>query len=54
MPLPKRMWDNVRHEIDPTITAVASILIVASIVVLALGEVLRRAAERWRTPASSR
>jgi putative spermidine/putrescine transport system permease protein len=42
--LPKRMWDNVRHEIDPTITAVASILIAASIVLLALGEFLRRAA----------
>ena len=40
--LPKRMWDNVRHEIDPTITAVASILIGASIVILALGSVLRR------------
>ncbi len=42
--LPKRMWDNVRHEIDPTITAVASILIAASIVILALGAALRRAA----------
>ena len=44
--LPKRMWDNVRHEIDPTITAVASILIAASIVVLALAEACRRAAGR--------
>ena len=42
--LPKRMWDNVRHEIDPTITAVASILIAGSIVVLTLAELLRRAA----------
>ena len=46
--LPKRIWDNVRHEIDPTITAVASILIAASIVVLAIGEVLRRQTERSR------
>jgi ABC-type spermidine/putrescine transport system permease subunit II len=42
--LPKRMWDNVRHEIDPTITAVASVLIAASIAVLTLAELLRRAA----------
>jgi ABC-type spermidine/putrescine transport system permease subunit II len=42
--LPKRMWDNVRHEIDPTITAVASILIAGSIVVLTLAELFRRAA----------
>jgi ABC-type spermidine/putrescine transport system permease subunit II len=47
--LPKRMWDNVRHEIDPTITAVASILIAASIVVLVLAELLRRGA----TPISA-
>ena len=46
--LPKRMWDNVRHEIDPTITAVASILIAASIVVLALGELLRQRGSRNR------
>ena len=50
--LPKRMWDNVRHEIDPTITAVASILIVASILVLALGEFFRRMTERSRTIGS--
>ena len=49
--LPKRMWDNVRHEIDPTITAVASILIAASIVVLFVGEALRRGAERSRSRA---
>lgn len=51
--LPKRMWDNVRHEIDPTITAVASILIAASILVLALSEFFRRMAERSRTVGSS-
>jgi ABC-type spermidine/putrescine transport system permease subunit II len=50
--LPKRMWDNVRHEIDPTITAVASILIAASIVVLAVGEALRRGTERSRPPTA--
>ena len=49
--LPKRMWDNVRHEIDPTITAVASILIAGSIVVLALAELL---ASRGRRELSSR
>jgi len=37
------MWDNVRHEIDPTITAVASILIAGSIVLLTVAELLRRA-----------
>ena len=44
MTLPKRMWDNVRHEIDPTITAVASVLIAASIALLTVAELLRRAA----------
>jgi ABC-type spermidine/putrescine transport system permease subunit II len=48
MTLPKRMWDNVRHEIDPTITAVASILIAGSIVLLTVAELLRRAAARDR------
>jgi len=40
--LPKRMWDSIREEIDPTTAAVATLLIGLSILVLVLVEVLRR------------
>ena len=40
--LPKRMWDSIREEIDPTTAAVATLLIGLSILVLLLIEVLRR------------
>jgi ABC-type spermidine/putrescine transport system permease subunit II len=40
--LPKRMWDGIRLEYDPTITAVSSLLIALTIlVVLALGTLQR-------------
>ena len=41
--LPKRMWDGIRLEYDPTITAVSSLLIaLAILVVLGLGTLQRR------------
>jgi len=40
--LPKRMWDSIREEIDPTTAAVATLLIGLSLLVLVLVEVLRR------------
>lgn len=40
--LPKRMWDSIREEIDPTTAAVATLLIGLSILVLILVELLRR------------
>jgi ABC-type spermidine/putrescine transport system permease subunit II len=44
--LPKRIWSDLRLEIDPTIAAVASILIGISVVGITLAELLRRRALR--------
>jgi putative spermidine/putrescine transport system permease protein len=46
--LPRQMFNDVRESIDPTITAVATVLIVVSIVLLAAIELLRRRSERLR------
>jgi len=40
--LPKRMWDGLRLEIDPTIASVSTILIVISILLLLGIEMMRR------------
>jgi ABC-type spermidine/putrescine transport system permease subunit II len=40
--LPKRMWESVRFEIDPTLTAISTLLVLIPIVVLAGVEVARR------------
>jgi len=40
--LPKRMWDSIREEIEPTIAAVATLLIVLSIILMVSIELLRR------------
>lgn len=44
--LPKRMWDGIREEIDPTTAAVAVLLIVLSMVLLFAAEMLRRRGRR--------
>ncbi|MGY4501663.1 putative spermidine/putrescine transport system permease protein [Bradyrhizobium sp. GM24.11] len=36
--LPKRMWDGIRFEVDPTIAAVSTLMIVVSIVLLAISQ----------------
>jgi putative spermidine/putrescine transport system permease protein len=46
--LPRKMWDSLRQEIDPTIAAVSTILITLSVVVLVSAELLRQRAERTR------
>jgi putative spermidine/putrescine transport system permease protein len=46
--LPRQMFDGIREEVSPTITAVATILIVVAIVLLAAIEMLRRRSERLR------
>ncbi len=46
--LPKRMWDNVRHEIDPTLTAVSTLLVLGSVLLLAGVEAVRWSAEQRR------
>ncbi|MGI9333790.1 MAG: ABC transporter permease subunit [Gammaproteobacteria bacterium] len=42
--LPKRMWDGIREEIDPTTAAVAALLIALSLGLMLVVEVLRRRA----------
>jgi putative spermidine/putrescine transport system permease protein len=40
--LPKRMWETIRFEIDPTLTAIASLLTALAVLVLVAAELLRR------------
>lgn len=40
--LPKRMWESVRYEIDPTLTAISTLLVLVPIAILAGIEVVRR------------
>ena len=40
--LPKRMWETIRFEIDPTLTAISSLLTLLAIGVLVSAELLRR------------
>jgi putative spermidine/putrescine transport system permease protein len=47
--LPRKMWDGLRMEIDPTIAAVSTLLIAISVLVLVSAELLRQRAERLRT-----
>ncbi|MFN7222747.1 MAG: ABC transporter permease [Paracoccaceae bacterium] len=51
--IPRQMWNGIREQISPAILAVATILVVISVVLLATLELLRRRSERLRgvTPA---
>jgi putative spermidine/putrescine transport system permease protein len=44
--LPKRMWESLRFQIDPTIAAISTLLIVLSLLVLAGAAALRRPAAK--------
>ena len=44
--LPKRLWDGIRMEMDPTLGAVATFLVVVSMVVLGLAAVTKHAMVR--------
>ncbi len=46
--IPLRMWIGIREQISPAILAVATILVVVSILMLATLELLRRRSERLR------
>jgi putative spermidine/putrescine transport system permease protein len=46
--LPREMFSGIRENISPTITAVATVMILVSIVLLVLLEALRRRNERLR------
>ena len=43
--LPKRMWETIRFEIDPTLTAISSLLTCLAVLILIGAEVVRRAFE---------
>ena len=47
--LPRKMWDSIRFEIDPTIAAVSTILVALTATVFLSAEVLRRRSERLRS-----
>jgi putative spermidine/putrescine transport system permease protein len=46
--VPREMWAGIREQISPTILAVATLLIVVSVLLLATLELLRRRNERMR------
>ena len=46
--VPRQMWSGIREQISPTILAVATLLIVLSIVLMTVIELLRRRSERLR------
>jgi putative spermidine/putrescine transport system permease protein len=47
--LPLRTWQGLRETIDPTVSAVSTLLIVTSTILLLSAEFLRRRQERLRT-----
>lgn len=47
--LPRKMWESIRFEIDPTIAAVSTILVVLTGLVFLSAELLRRRSERLRS-----
>jgi putative spermidine/putrescine transport system permease protein len=47
--LPRKMWQSIRFEIDPTIAAVSTILIVLTTALFVGAELLRQRSERLRT-----
>jgi len=44
--IPLQMWEGVREQVSPAITAAASLLVVASTLLLGTAELLRRRSER--------
>lgn len=46
--LPRRMWDDLRYAIDPTIAAVSTLTVVLTTGMMASAHLLRRRAERLR------
>jgi putative spermidine/putrescine transport system permease protein len=46
--IPRQMWTDIREQISPTILAVATILVLISVLLLATLELLRRRNERLR------
>ncbi len=40
------MWEGIREEVDPTVAAVAAILVTLSFLLIILAEILRRVGRR--------
>ncbi len=51
--LPRKMWQSIRFEIDPTIAAVSTILIVFTGALFLAVELFRRRSERLRTSTAA-
>ena len=51
--IPRQMWSGIREQIIPTILAVATLLVLLSIILLTVLELLRRRSERLRGITSS-
>jgi ABC-type spermidine/putrescine transport system permease subunit II len=46
--LPKRMWDSLVFEMEPTLPAISTLIVLATLLVFVAGAFMRRAAERLR------
>lgn len=46
--IPRQMWSGIREQISPTILAVATLLVILSVILLTVLELLRRRSERLR------
>jgi putative spermidine/putrescine transport system permease protein len=51
--LPRRMWEDLRYAIDPTIAAVSTLTIILTALLLGGAHLLRKRAEQTRTATSS-
>jgi putative spermidine/putrescine transport system permease protein len=52
--LPRKMWDAVAMQMDPTLAAVSTIMIAVSVAVLLVGQVLRAALGRYQAVGQKR
>ena len=52
--IPRQMFNGIKYYLSPTITAVATVLIVVSIVILGLFGLLRRRIQKLRGSATDR
>ena len=46
--IPRQMWSGIREQISPTILAVATLLVILSVILLTVIELLRRRSDRLR------
>ena len=51
--IPRQMWSGIREQISPTILAVATLLVILSIILLTVIELLRRRSDRLRGVTTS-